>query len=61
MFNDILEICLKNTEILLFLALGAGYYIGKFKFKGFSLGATASVLLVALVLGQIPGCRFPDF
>ena len=59
MFNDILEICLKNTEILLFLALGAGYYIGKFKFKGFSLGATASVLLVALVLGQIPGVQVP--
>jgi putative transport protein len=59
MFNDILEICIKNPEILLFLSLGAGYYIGKLKFKGFSLGATASVLLVALVLGQIPGVQVP--
>ncbi|MCX5817281.1 MAG: aspartate-alanine antiporter [Proteobacteria bacterium] len=59
MFNDILEICRKQPEILLFLSLGAGYYIGKFKFKGFSLGATASVLIMALVLGQIPGVKVP--
>ncbi len=59
MLNDMLKICLKNPEILLFLSLGAGYYIGKLKFKGFSLGATASVLLVALVLGQIPGVQVP--
>ncbi len=59
MFDDILDICRKQPEILLFLSLCAGYYIGKFKFKGFSLGATASVLLVALALGQIPGVKVP--
>lgn len=55
--NDILEICRKQPEMLLFLSLAAGYYIGKLRFKGFSLGSTASVLLVALALGQIPGVK----
>ena len=59
MVNHILDVCRSNPALLLFLALGVGYYIGKFKVKGFSLGATASVLLVALALGQIPGVQIP--
>ena len=59
MENHILAVCRSNPAILLFLALGVGYYIGKFKVKGFSLGATASVLLVALALGQLPGVQIP--
>ncbi len=43
-----------SPEILVFLALGAGYLLAKVKVKGFSLGSTASVLLVAMVIGQIP-------
>ncbi len=58
--NQIIAVCQKQPEILLFLSLGIGYYIGKLKFKGFSLGATSSVLLVALVLGQVPGVEVPD-
>ena len=60
MLKEIFSVCQKQPEILLFLALGTGYYIGKFKFKGFSLGATSSVLIVALILGQIPGVAVPD-
>lgn len=60
MLKEIFSVCQKQPEILLFLALGAGYYIGKFKYKGFSLGATSSVLIVALILGQIPGVEVPD-
>ncbi|HUG56666.1 MAG TPA: aspartate-alanine antiporter [Candidimonas sp.] len=38
-------------EISIFLALGIGYWIGGKSFKGFSLGAVTSTLLVAIVLG----------
>lgn len=42
-----------SPELLVFLSLAIGYFIGKIKIKGFGLGTTASVLLAALVLGQI--------
>lgn len=38
-------------EIAIFLALGVGYWIGGKSFKGFSLGAVTSTLLVAIVIG----------
>lgn len=41
-----------NPEILVFLSLALGYLIGKIKIKGFGFGTTASVLLVAMCLGQ---------
>ena len=40
-------------QILVFLAIALGYFIGKIKFYGFSLGSTAGVLLSALVIGQV--------
>ena len=52
-FHDIVEMCRNHPEILIFLSLAIGYYVGKIKFFGFSLGSTASVLLAALVLGQM--------
>jgi putative transport protein len=39
-------------EILIFLSLAIGYIIGKMKIMGFGIGTTASVLLVAMMLGQ---------
>ncbi len=42
-----------HTEVTLFLALAIGYLIGKIKNFNFNLGATASVLIVALILGQV--------
>ena len=38
-------------EISIFLALGIGYWVGGKSFKGFSLGAVTSTLLVAIVIG----------
>ncbi len=38
--------------MLVFLALAGGYALGRVKIKGFGIGTTASVLLVAMVLGQ---------
>lgn len=52
-FDSIVEICRSNPQILVFLSLAIGYYVGKIKFFGFTLGSTASVLLAALVLGQL--------
>ncbi|MGF6920258.1 aspartate-alanine antiporter [Paraburkholderia sp. 40] len=40
-------------EIALFLALGIGYWVGGKSFKGFSLGAVAATLLVAIAIGQL--------
>ncbi|MFC1842382.1 aspartate-alanine antiporter [Candidatus Dependentiae bacterium] len=52
MLNGIVSLCRSHPELLIFLSLAIGYYVGKIKFFGFSLGSTASVLLAALVLGQ---------
>lgn len=54
MLHDIAQMMRANPEIVVFLALAIGYFAGKrFKIFGFSLGTTASVLLAALVVGQV--------
>jgi putative transport protein len=40
-------------EIAIFLALGFGYYLGKFTFKGIGLGSVTATLLAGVVIGQI--------
>src|SRR5499433_4110980 len=40
-------------EIAIFLALGLGYYLGKFTFKGIGLGAVTATLLAGVLIGQI--------
>lgn len=45
--------CRTYPQLLIFLSLAIGYYIGNKKFFGFNLGATASVLLAAIILGQL--------
>jgi putative transport protein len=40
-------------EIAIFLALGIGYYVGSFTYKGLGLGAVTATLLAAVVIGQI--------
>jgi len=59
MFDFFVQTCRQYPELVLFLAIGIGYYVGKIKFFGFNLGSTASVLLVSLVLGQI-GLQIAD-
>ena len=53
MINDIVAVCRNNPEIVVFMALAIGYFIGKIKIFGFNLGSTAGVLLSALALGQM--------
>lgn len=40
-------------SIPIFLTIGLGFWIGKFSFKGFSLGSVTAVLLVGVVVGQM--------
>lgn len=59
MIHAITGIMRANPEIVIFLALALGYYLGKrVKIFGFTLGTTVSVLLAALVVGQI-GIKIP--
>jgi putative transport protein len=51
--TDIVSICRLHPQLLIFLSIAIGYAVGQIKVVGFSLGSTASVLLAALVLGQI--------
>jgi len=53
MINSIISLCRNYPQIVVFLAIAIGYFIGKIKVWGFSLGSTAGVLLTALVLGQM--------
>ncbi|MCG2722674.1 MAG: aspartate-alanine antiporter [Thermodesulfovibrionales bacterium] len=59
MAQSVFEIMRSYPQIVVFLALAAGYALGKIKFFGFSLGATTCVLLSSLVLGQI-GIEVPQ-
>lgn len=40
-------------ELAIFLTIGLGFWIGKWKFKSFSLGTVTSVLLVGVLIGQL--------
>ena len=40
-------------EIAIFLALAAGYYFGKFTFRGIGLGSVTATLLAAVLIGQL--------
>lgn len=55
----LLETFRNNPSIPIFLTLGIGFWVGKLKYKTFSLGTVTSVLLVGVIVGQmdipIPG------
>ncbi|MCK4608564.1 MAG: aspartate-alanine antiporter, partial [Gammaproteobacteria bacterium] len=53
MFSSAINLLHNYPQIVVFLAIAIGYYIGKLKLYGFSLGSTTGVLVVALLLGQI--------
>jgi putative transport protein len=40
-------------EIAIFMALGLGYYFGKFTFRGIGLGSVTATLLAGVLIGQI--------
>src|ERR1700749_259627 len=46
-------------EIFLLLAIALGTFFGRLQFKGFSVGATACTLVVAVLLGQLGNFVIP--
>ena len=40
-------------SLAIFLTIGVGFWIGKLKYKSFSLGTVTSVLLVGVLVGQM--------
>ncbi len=41
-----------HFELVFFIVLGAGYFIGNIRIGSFSIGAVASVLFVGLIFGH---------
>ncbi|WP_288333199.1 aspartate-alanine antiporter [uncultured Cloacibacillus sp.] len=48
-------ICRENPSIPFFFCIGAGYWLGSFKYKGVALGAVAATLIVAVIVGALMG------
>lgn len=51
--NWFVETLRDNPAIAIFLTIGIGFWIGRFKYKSFSLGTVTSVLLVGVLIGQL--------
>ena len=51
--NWLVDTLRENPAIAIFLTLGLGFWIGRFKYKSFSLGTVTSVLLVGVLVGQL--------
>lgn len=49
----IIQIFRANPTIPIFLSIGVGFWLGKFSFKGISLGSVTAVLLVGVFVGQM--------
>ncbi len=49
----IVETFRANPAIPIFLTIGLGFWLGKIKIKGFSLGVVTAVLLVGVAVGQM--------
>jgi putative transport protein len=53
MLDLVVGLCRSYPQLVVFLAIAIGYFVGKIRVFGFNLGSTAGVLLAALVLGQM--------
>lgn len=53
MWHWIVETFRENPSIPIFLTIALGFWIGKFKYKAFTLGTVTSVLLVGVLIGQM--------
>ncbi|MDE6266783.1 MAG: aspartate-alanine antiporter [Muribaculaceae bacterium] len=51
--NNITDILREYPAITIFLTVGIGFFIGKLRYKTFSLGSVTAVLLVSILVGQI--------
>ncbi len=53
LINWIVQTLRENPAIAIFLTLGIGFWVGRFKYKSFSLGTVTSVLLIGVLVGQL--------
>jgi putative transport protein len=50
---DLYDLFKQSPALVIFMAIGLGYLIGKVNIRGFELGSTGGVLLVGLLFGHI--------
>ena len=53
MFDSFVNILREYPALAVFLTVGIGFFIGKLRVGGFSLGSVTSVLLVGVIVGQL--------
>lgn len=53
MLHWLLDTMLKYPSVPIFLTIGLGFYLGKFRYKTFALGTVTSVLLVGVAVGYL--------
>ncbi len=51
--ESLIHLLRANPVIAIFFTIGLGFWVGKFSFKGISLGAVTSVLLIGVIVGQL--------
>ena len=51
--TDILQFFRDNPSLAIFITVALGFWVGKFRYKSFSLGTVTSVLLVGVLVGQM--------
>ncbi|MDE5924333.1 MAG: aspartate-alanine antiporter, partial [Muribaculaceae bacterium] len=51
--NYIIDLLRQYPVVVLFLVVGLGFLLAKAKYKSFSLGNVTSVLIVAVIVGQL--------
>ncbi len=49
----IMKYIASNAMIAIFLSIGIGYFVGKFKIGKFTLGGVAGSLVIAVIIGQL--------
>lgn len=49
----LIEFLQKNPVIPIFLTLGLGFWLGKLRYKSFSLGSVSATLIVGVIFGQM--------
>lgn len=51
--TDFVQFFQENAALAVFLTVSVGFWVGKFRYKSFSLGTVTSVLLVGVLVGQM--------
>lgn len=57
--DEIIRLFRANPAIPVFLTIGIGFWIGRFRYRSFTLGSVAATLLTGVIIGQLD-IRVPD-